>query len=178
MVADILAKVCTYNKRLEEGLHASPILSNLHCYDLDLELVKLAHRKKCSYSRYADDIAFSSGYGVPSTTLIGTLFKKYNFVMNKSKTRYSKQGQAQYVTGLSVSDNKYPRAPRPIKRKLRTELHYIKKYGAANHFYKIGIEEESIVMEICRIEGWIKYISGIEPVVGSKYQLIFDEYLS
>lgn len=176
--AEVLASLCTLNSRLEEGLHTSPIISNLHCFQLDMELAEFCKNKKCSFSRYADDFAFSSNHRLPSLNVIEEFLLKYKFEMNKNKTRYSKRGQAQYVTGLSVTDDKYPRIPRPIKRQLRTELHYIQKFGAISHFYRMGIDDGSIANEICRIEGWIRYISGIEPEVGNRFQIIFDEYLT
>jgi retron-type reverse transcriptase len=121
--AEILSRICTYADKLEEGLCTSPIISNLHCYALDWELAELGNDNKCLYSRYVDDITFSSNLRTPKLNSIKQILNKYHFRLHKDKTRFSKRGQAQYVTGLSVSNDKHPRIPRPIKRKLRMELH-------------------------------------------------------
>lgn len=167
--AQIISEIITYNGKLEEGLHCSPLISNLHCYKLDEELSRIGRSHGCSYSRYADDISFSSNTRVPKSNIIEQIFRKHHFEMNKTKTRYSKKGQAQYVTGLSVSDNKYPRIPKPMKRKLRQELYYLNKYGYTSHFHKLGIDIEYVPAEIERIVGWIRYISAIEPVLGKEF---------
>lgn len=172
--AEILSKIITYNGVLEEGLHCSPMLSNLYCYKLDLELYEVGRKCGCSYSRYADDISFSSNGSLPKLSMLMRILKKYNFLLNQKKTRFAKQGQAQYVTGLSVSDNKYPRIPRPVKAKLRQELYYIEKYGIKSHFQKIGVDEEEIGEQLSRIAGWIRYITSIEPKLGHKYLNILD----
>jgi RNA-directed DNA polymerase len=171
--AKILAKISTYHEKLEEGLHTSPIISNLHCYQLDIELAKLGKSNQCAYSRYADDITFSGNFRTPKQNLIEKILKKYNFSINEEKTRFSKKGTAQYVTGLSVSDDKCPRIPRPIKRQLRMELYYIKKYGFKSHCDQKGINDRN--MEWNRINGWINYISGIETELGEKYSLSLGE---
>lgn len=171
--AEIISELITYNGKLEEGLHCSPLISNLHCYNLDHELYRIASAHGCSYSRYADDISFSSNTRTPKLNLIEQVFKKHHFQMNQIKTRFSKRGQPQYVTGLSVTDSKYPRIPKPMKRQLRQELHYMKKYGYRSHFEKIGIDSGSILEEMLRITGRIRYISAIEPVLGKKFKELF-----
>ncbi len=175
--AEILSKIITYNGVLEEGLHCSPMISNLYCYKLDLELYEVGRRYRCSYSRYADDISFSSNGFLPKLGLLTKILRKYNFVLNPKKTRFAKKGKAQYVTGLSVSDNKYPRIPRPVKAKLRQELYYIEKYGIESHFQKIGVDEEEIAEELSRIAGWIRYMISIEPDLGNKYLKILDHLI-
>ncbi len=171
--AEIISKLITYNGKLEEGLHCSPLISNLHCHSFDHELYKIAHSYGCSYSRYADDISFSSNTRTPKLNLIEKVFSKYHFEINQIKTRFTKKGQPQYVTGLSVTDSKYPRIPRPMKRKLRQELYYLNIYGCKSHFEKIGIDLSSIPEELSRITGWIRYISAIEPVLGKEFEATF-----
>lgn len=172
--AEIISKIITYHGKLEEGLHCSPIISNLHCFNLDLELAKIGENHDCSYSRYADDISFSGNKRTPKLKYIEQVFKKHHFKLNSTKTRFSKKGKPQYVTGLSVSDNLYPRIPRPMKRMIRQELYYMSTFGYISHFKRIGIDYDYIPLEMERILGWIRYISAIEPVLGKKYQQIFN----
>lgn len=59
-VAITLAKICCYDGKLPQGSPASPIVSNMICARMDSELRKLAKEFQCTYTRYADDITFST----------------------------------------------------------------------------------------------------------------------
>lgn len=58
--ATVLAQVCCFENGLPQGAPTSPIISNMICGKLDADLQKLAQRYNCLYSRYADDITFST----------------------------------------------------------------------------------------------------------------------
>ena len=60
-VATLLAQICCHRNELPQGAPTSPTLSNLVCRRLDKELAELGKALHCHYSRYADDICFSSG---------------------------------------------------------------------------------------------------------------------
>lgn len=170
-----LAILCTLQNKLEEGLHTSPVISNIHCHSLDTKIAKIAKKQKFSYSRYADDLTFSSNTRVPYPDQIEKILNSFGFNLNTDKTRYSKKGQAQYVTGLSVSNDKYPRIPKIMKSQLRTELYFMNKYGIASHCHRQGIEPEDISQELNRIQGWIWYMYGIEPDLAAQYKETFDD---
>lgn len=87
---------------------------------------------------------------------------KENFRLCESKFRITKIGQAHYVTGLSISDNKMPHAPKSLKKKLRQQLYYCKKFGIKNHLIKTTGEDFAMQSGINRIHGMICYISHIE----------------
>src|SRR6266568_1397940 len=59
-VATILAQIACYQNALPQGSPCSPVISNLIGHVLDIHLCKLASAKGCTYSRYADDITFST----------------------------------------------------------------------------------------------------------------------
>lgn len=167
--AETLAKLITLNDRLEEGLRCSPLMSNIFCRDMDIKLAKFGQEHGCTYSRYADDITFSTNNRLPKLNLIVNILNEFGFNLNETKTKYSKRGTAQYVTGLSVSDDKHPRIPKPIKRQIRQKLYYMKKFGYTSHFKKVGISEKSTRTELIHLYGWIQYVSSIEPLLGKKY---------
>ena len=49
---------------LPQGSPCSPILSNMVCINLDRRLSGLARRFRVDYTRYADDMTFSSDHSV------------------------------------------------------------------------------------------------------------------
>jgi len=166
--AEVFSDLCTFNEILYEGFNTSPILANICCLDLDLDLIELAERYDLTITRYSDDITFSSDYNhFPSMVEIETIFKRYNFEINDKKTIKLKYGQPQYVTGLSISNNKYPRVPKRMKRKIRQELYYLNKYpqnyfNAEDNYPRLRAMYEKII-----------YIMGIEKTLGKKYQSDF-----
>lgn len=176
-IAKIMSKLCTINGVLEEGLNTSPMLANLYFYELDKILFKLSKKYKCEYSRYADDITFSSDETILKETDllndIGLILKSENLLLANNKTRYSKYGQSQYVTGLSISNPIKPRIPRKIKQQIRQEFYFIKKYGFYSHFNRRNEKPEN---GFKRINGWIDYIMNVEPDLGKKLQGDYDTF--
>ena len=59
-VAVIIAQLVTVDGTLPQGAPTSPIITNLICSKMDYQLEKLARNSYMKYSRYADDLTFSS----------------------------------------------------------------------------------------------------------------------
>src|SRR5680860_1477625 len=59
-VSTFLAQLCCFNNQLPQGAPTSPIISNFISMKLDNELNQFSRRHRCSYTRYADDMTFSS----------------------------------------------------------------------------------------------------------------------
>src|SRR5712692_5919420 len=59
-VATVLAQIACPANGLPQGSPCSPVLSNLVGHVLDIHLCKLALKHGCTYSRYADDLTFST----------------------------------------------------------------------------------------------------------------------
>lgn len=151
-VATVLAQICTFEGKLPQGAPSSPIISNLVCRSLDNQLLDFAKKHKLSYTRYADDITFSTnmkkfpeGIGQVAADGILTLSEELSeiiesndFRINSSKVRcFSKNGR-QEVTGLVV--NRKVNVRRIYIRRIRAMLHAWKKYeleaAAKEHFEK------------------------------------------
>lgn len=160
-VAELLTKFVTIDGSLPLGLHPSPLLANIICLDLDEKLSEVAANCGCIYTRYADDISISGGAAVPEKETIAEILEEEDFRLSERKFRITKPGQAHFVTGLSVSDPTRPHAPRGMKKKLRQELYYCKKYGIKEHLCNIYVDE-TIQRGINRIDGMLRYVSHIE----------------
>lgn len=59
-VATILTQICCHENFLPQGAPTSPIVSNMICRKLDSQLQRIAKEYRCTYTRYADDITFST----------------------------------------------------------------------------------------------------------------------
>lgn len=173
--ATALAKFATIDDKLPLGLNASPLLANLVCLPLDDALQSIAEALGCKYSRYADDISIS-GATVPEKSVIETALVAHGFVLNKRKFRVTKRGQAHFVTGLSISETSGPRAPKSMKRQLRQELYYGKKYGIADHIERIE-RDPSIQGGINRLDGTVNYVHHIEKAYGEPFKQAWKSLL-
>ncbi|MEH7078032.1 reverse transcriptase domain-containing protein, partial [Bacillus velezensis] len=59
-IATVLAQLTCYNGSLPQGAPSSPIITNLICNILDMKILKIAKKYKLDYTRYADDLTFST----------------------------------------------------------------------------------------------------------------------
>ena len=117
---------------LPQGAPTSPVITNVVCQRIDFLLSGVAKRFRLKYSRYADDITFSSMHNVyqQESDFIKELHRiiaEQGFHIKESKTRLQKQGFRQEVTGLLVNE-KANVQQRYIKQ-LRMWLHYWERYG-------------------------------------------------
>lgn len=146
IVATFLAKLVCYEGSLPQGAPTSPVISNIICFTMDLELKRLANNNKCVYTRYADDITFSSNsekfsekiatykddkiYVSDKVLEILSGGYKSGFKINDKKTKLSRKNFRQEVTGIKVNE------------KLNLKKEYIKNIRAIlNSISKIGICE-------------------------------------
>ena len=125
---------------LPQGAPSSPILSNIVCRNLDRKLSGLARRFGLNYSRYADDITFSSLHNVyheggDFITEFRRIVAAEGFTLNEKKTRLLRRGQRQEVTGLTV--NTKVNIPRAFVRDLDNVLYIWKRYGASAAYAKL-----------------------------------------
>ena len=132
LIAETLANILTVDNKLVQGFNTSPTLANIYFRKIDLIFENLFPH--ITYSRYADDLSFSSDEEITPNQIeeIKRIINNFGFTVNEDKTKIMKRGRNQYVTGLTVFDNKYPRIPKRIKRKLRLDIFYINKYGYRN----------------------------------------------
>ena len=117
---------------LPQGAPTSPLLTNAVCDTLDRRLQGLAKRFGLHYSRYADDITFSSMHNVyaPGSDFrqeLERIITGQRFTINESKTRLCRRSQRQEVTGLTVSSK--INVTRRYVKDLRALLHIWQRYG-------------------------------------------------
>lgn len=144
-VATVIAQIACHRNELPQGSPCSPIISNLLGHLLDVRLFRLARKYKCTYSRYADDITFSTNRKDFPNALAERNPKKTShwklglplmkeiqhagFKINNDKTRMQWRGSRQMTTGLIVNKkvnirSEYYRTARAICNRLFTTGEY------------------------------------------------------
>lgn len=119
-IATLIAQVACHENALPQGSPCSPVISNIIGNLLDIRLVRFARAHKCTYSRYADDITFSTNakhfppeVAEPLSFLgddwvVGAKLEaeisRAGFQINPAKTRMQLRGSRQQTTGLVVNE--------------------------------------------------------------------------
>ncbi|WP_449355183.1 reverse transcriptase family protein [Virgibacillus natechei] len=92
-MVEILIEIISLNDALPQGAVTSPVVSNIVFRQLDLRIQKYCKKLNVTYSRYADDLLFSSTnnriHKSFFTKMISAILKSRNFKINASKTKYS-----------------------------------------------------------------------------------------
>lgn len=172
-VATAIAQICCFRNSLPQGAPSSPIISNLIAHVLDVRMGKLAAAAKCTYTRYADDLTFSTNqkvfpaalaYETPGTsghwTLSEALLNEITasgFIVNSKKTRMQCKPGQQTVTGLVVNEKVNVRAT--YYRAARAMCDRLFKKGS--YFYGAPSSKVSKTTEPAKPESGIAYLEGV-----------------
>lgn len=161
-VAFLLTNICTHHGALPQGAVTSAHLANLICRKMDYRLAGYCQKHDIVFTRYADDMAFSSDNR-------DTLKKAYKifckiiadegFIVNNSKTRFMTPKCRKQILGITINDN-HIKASKDLKRKVRAMIH---------RSIATGEYDNNTV-----IKGYISYINSIE----SGYLGKIKEYVS
>lgn len=121
-------------RHLPQGSPASPAISNIIGRRLDKSLTKIAENLNFKYTRYADDLTFSTDSADAEITKLMSQIRfvseKQGFVVNENKTRILRRGRQQEVTGIIVNDK--ISIDRKTLRKFRAALHQAENKGLEN----------------------------------------------
>ena len=157
-VAVTIAQIACYNGSLPQGAPSSPVITNLICQTLDMHLLKIAKKYKLDYTRYADDLIFSTNkkdFLESKDEFLKNLQKeieKSGFSINERKTKFIYHDSRQIVTGLVV--NRKINIPRNFYRTTRAMLHSLYTKGE----FKIDGENGTVA----QLEGRLSFIDQIE----------------
>lgn len=176
-VATTLAQLCCLDKHLPQGAPTSPIISNIVCRKMDRELAKFAKNYGFAYTRYADDMTFSSHsksrvrafveYDEATSTYkasdqIAAIITGNGFTLNHSKTSIRFKHDKQMVTGILC--NEKINVDRKYVRRIRTLLHLWSHYdeGTALEAYNKWKVNGSVGNIQAALRGMILYIRHIK----------------
>lgn len=122
-VSDMLANICCLDSRVPQGAPTSPAIGNLVLRDMDGRLTELSRAVGMKYSRYADDLTFSSKEWIETGFLseVSDVVGAAGFSLNQKKTRFSGPQDRLEVTGVVINDKIQP--PRRWRKRVRATLH-------------------------------------------------------
>ena len=138
----------------------------------DEELKKLAHKFKLTYTRYSDDLSFSTRSKnfdrCKAKELVFEVYRilsKSGYLPQYRKTKLISPSSKKVILGLNV-DGDTPRLQKEFKDRLRQHFYYIKKLGLDEHI--INREFDSVWGFKSHLRGMIDYANMIEPEYAKK----------
>ncbi len=168
-IATVIAQIACYDNKLPQGSPCSPVITNLITHSLDIRLASLASKHSCIYSRYADDMTFSTRKSVfPSQIMrqndgkfntgkkLNSEIKRAGFEINEKKTRLQYKDSRQDVTGLIV--NKKPNVKKEYWRIVKSQCNSLFHTGT---FIKKTVAGE-VEGNINELEGQLNFIDQVD----------------
>ena len=165
-LATCLTLICCYNGRLTMGAPTSPVISNLICIPLDKQLMAIAEEHKLTYTRYADDMTFSSSENISEEviTKIKSSITAFGFQLNEKKFRMQSKFRQQTVTGIKV--NAKTNVDRKYVRNIRATIHDIKLNGleaaTQKHYVLKEVDKKLMQSLLQKIEGKINFVGQVK----------------
>lgn len=165
-----IKQACFYKEdRLPIGYPSSPIISNIVMYNIDLSITSLLTKNKGSlgkvdYTRYADDLVFSTNKKGSCKKILSKVERLIDKVetpklsINRKKTNFvSSSGGSAIVTGLRICHDGHITLHRKYKDKIRLLI----------SLYKKGVLSNG---DISKLRGHLAYVKNVDSVFYTKLQ--------
>jgi len=157
---------------LPQGAPTSPALANLCAYRADCRLSGLAKSAGVSYTRYADDLAFSGDEAFARhverfSAHAAAILLEEGFTVNHRKTRIMRQGVRQHLAGLAVN--------RRVNI-IRADFDRLK--AALNNCVRLGPERQNRAAHPSfrsHLDGRVAFVEAINPAKGRRLRLLFEK---
>ena len=150
-------------RHLPQGAPCSPGITNLLCRKLDRRLGGLAQTLGFVYTRYADDLTFSSAQRTAPVNrvirAVHRIVEEEGFTIHPDKTRIMHRGRRQEVTGLVVNDR--VSVPRRLLKQWRATLFQVRKDGPQGKKFGLGDDV------LGALQGFAAFVQMVDEARGS-----------
>ncbi|MBV7557939.1 retron St85 family RNA-directed DNA polymerase [Enterobacter sp. ENT02] len=153
---DLLVKLVCFNGRLTMGAVSSPVMSNAICFKLDHLLNEFCLSKGVTYSRYADDMYFSTNEEnvlklIPPFLRLNLKTLRYpsKLWINRKKTLHMSKKNKMMVTGVTLTTDGGVSLGRDKKRMVKALI-----------FKWKDLPEEKRLF----LKGYLSYCKSVEPL--------------
>lgn len=156
-------ELCTYKGHCPQGFPTSPAISNIVLKGMDKIVAEFCGEHDIVYTRYADDLAFSSRTLLPSQLrdrVKGKAYKlieAFDFKPNKKKTKFRGRASRMMVCGVVVND------------KTSLPKYETKKIRASVHRACVKERDEISESEFRSIRGRVSYFMSLNKSKATKY---------
>ncbi|KML64535.1 retron St85 family RNA-directed DNA polymerase [Pectobacterium peruviense] len=154
--SDVFLKLVCFKGRLTMGGVTSPAISNLICYKLDSALSEICLSLGVTYSRYADDMYFSTNvpnvlFSMPNRLIkiLRSIDYPRSLYINTEKTKHSSKKRSMKITGLTLTNNGEVSLGREKKRRIRSLVF---------NWSNLTVDEKKY------LQGYLSYCASVEPL--------------
>lgn len=151
---------------LPQGAPTSGMLANLAAHNLDLSLSRFAWAGQLRYTRYSDDITFSSTSEFSRAVGEGVIraardhIARNSFVMNERKTRVCPPGSRLTVMGLLVDAEQVRLSP-DFKKRLKWHVYGSQRFGVVQYSASKGFSD--VEKYLLHVDGLFAHAMHVEP---------------
>lgn len=158
VLSQILFRRNKETKKLELSIGApsSPLISNSVFFSIDEEIQTYCTPKGITYTRYADDLSFSTDQPHVLTevqNVVASILQRAEYPrlkLNTEKTIHTSKKHRRQVTGLILTPDKKISIGREKKRTIKALVH---RY----------LQKQLPVEQISNLQGQLAYIHSVEP---------------
>jgi RNA-directed DNA polymerase len=153
---EIIRQLSCRRDRLTIGAPSSPAISNAVMFDLDASWFDLSQKLKITYSRYADDLYFSTNSRGLLSELMTVVRKSLaecqspRLFINEKKSVFTSRKRRRLATGLVLTSDKKVSIGRATKRKVK----------ALAFQYRNGLLDGK---RLKYLRGFLAYVRSVEP---------------
>jgi retron-type reverse transcriptase len=154
-------QVATGVRHLPQGAPTSPAITNLLCRRMDARMSGIARKHGFAYTRYADDLTFSSATGDREGSRellwhVKRVIEEEGFQIHPDKLRIMGKGRRREVTGLIVGEK--PSVPREDVRAFRALLNRLEKHGPTGCSWRGETRHV-----LAKVMGYANYLRMVDP---------------
>lgn len=156
-------ELCTFEGSTAQGFPTSPVIANIVMRGFDKTMSKFCEENNVTYTRYADDLAFSSK-DHDKKVLKGLIKSKayrllwaYGFKPNRKKTSWKSYAGRLKVCGVVVNEKTSIQ---------KSEVH---RFRAKVHHAVVKHAEQTTKSDLRRLKGWASYLMSVDKSKGDKY---------
>lgn len=158
-----IIELCTIGGFTAQGFPTSPMLANIVMRGFDIKMLEYCKQNNIIYTRYADDMAFSSKT-LNKNKLQEKIQKKvyrllwaFGFKPNIKKTIWKSKGGCMKVCGVVVN----------VKTSVKRSL--VRLFRAKVHHAVVKNKDKTKKSELRTLKGWAAYLMSIDHDKGKKY---------
>jgi len=164
---------------LPQGAPTSPMLANLAVYALDVHLSEMCKGLGWTYTRYADDLAFSRIDDVRRSSamhlvkLIEQALSSFGLAVRHSKTSIAPPRARKVMLGVLV-DREWPRLTRSFRNNLETHLYALTslKIGVRAHIQRRGFASRIGMQR--HVAGLLAFAHQVDREYAAKQYRLFN----
>jgi RNA-directed DNA polymerase len=164
---------------LPQGAPTSPMLANLAMHALDVHLSEMCRQLGWTYTRYADDLAFSRiddvrrSSAIHLVKLVEDALNTFGLTVRHSKTSIAPPRARKVMLGVLV-DRERPRLTRSFRNNLETHLYALisPKIGARAHMQRRGFASRIGMQR--HVAGLLAFAHQVDREYAAKQYRLFN----